>query len=57
MIAWTPEPHTPRRPFDIYRAERRAQEFLFVAGLWAVRRYVLTKYLVGDVRKRLGGVK
>lgn len=53
---WRPEP-APRRSFDLHRAERRAQEFVFVAGLWAVRAYVLTKYRAGDVRKRLGGAR
>ena len=53
---WRPEP-APRRGFDLYRAERRAQELAFVLSLWAVRAYVLTKYRAGDVLKRLGGAR
>lgn len=41
------------RPFDLYAAERRAGHVVFIAGLWVVRAYVLSRYRAGDVARRV----
>jgi hypothetical protein len=45
------------RSFDIYAAERRAGHVLFIAGLWVVRAYILTKYRAGDARRHIRGAR
>lgn len=42
------------RQFDLFRAQRRADQLAIVAAVWAVRAYYLTRYRVADVRNRIG---
>ena len=41
------------KSLDIYTVERRGGEVAFVTALWLVKRAVLTRYWLGDVRRRL----
>jgi hypothetical protein len=45
------------RSFDLYAAERRAGHVVFIAGLWLIRAYILTKYRAGDARRIIRGAR
>ena len=41
------------RQFDLYRAQRRADQLAIVATIWAVRAYYLTRYRITDAARTI----
>lgn len=41
------------RQFDLFRAQRRADQLAIVAAVWAVRAYYLTRYRLTDAARTI----
>lgn len=46
-----------RRQLDIYAIERRVGQVAFVLPLWIVQHAVLTRYVLLDWARKIGGAK